>query len=167
MALRAPGSTGEASPPPGEAVRSHRSSPAEPGDIRRFIRAHGDTVAAVGAWILLNVLYVSFWPTPYTRERRYLQTLRAINVEVQNLHAKPTSDAQWHQFSERARQTLAPIVSDLKKSASSSEPARQRLLWSARDVIPRTIGPRNKEREEQEQQLKQYLDTAQRELESN
>ncbi len=107
------------------------------------------------------------WPQSYARERGYLKTLRAIEADVQNLRSKPTSDAEWRRLAERTRATLAPIVSALKKSASSSEPVRQQLLWSARDLVPRTLGPRTKERDEQERLLKQYLDGAQREIENH
>ena len=56
------------------------------------------------------------------------------------------------------------MVSDLKKSASATEPIRQQLLWSARDLIPRTFGPRTKERDDVERRLKEYLDGAERQL---
>jgi hypothetical protein len=148
-------------------VSAHRpTSQVATSGLRSLLHRHWDIGAAIGAWILLNGSLLLFWPQSYARERRYLQTLQAINADVQDLRAKPASDEEWHQFAERTRQTLAPIVTDLKKSASSTEPVRQQLLWSARDLIPRTIGPRNKDRDELEQRLKQYLDKAQRELET-
>jgi hypothetical protein len=128
------------------------------------MRAHWDIAAAVAAWVLLNVFYVAFWPQPYGRERRYLETLQAIIAEVQELRARPASDGEWREFTERTRGALAPIVSDLKKSASASEPVRQQLLWAARDVIPHTLGPRTKERDDHDRRLKALLDNAHREL---
>jgi len=160
-----PGSNWEAPMPSGESARPGQSaSPAAHNDFRGLLRTHWDIGAALGVWILLNVSYLSFWPQPHSSERRYLQTLRGIESEVHDLRSKPTSDAEWHELAERTRTNLAPMVSDLKKSASSSEPLRQRLLWSARDLIPRTIGPRTKERDDEERRLKQYLDGAEREL---
>jgi hypothetical protein len=139
-------------------------APGAARDFRDLARAHWDIGAGAAAWVLLNVLYLAFWPQPYGRERRYLQSLQAVNGEVQELRAKSASDAEWRQLAERTRVALAPIVSDLAKSANASEPVRQQLLWSARDLIPRTLGPRTKERDEQERRLKEYLDSAQREL---
>jgi hypothetical protein len=141
-------------------------SPLAKSEFRGWVRAYWDVGVAIGLWILLNVVLFAFWPESHSRERRYLQALKAINVELQDLRAKPTSDAEWHQFAERTRAALNPIVSDLKNSANSSESVKQQLLWSARDVIPHTLGPRTRERDEQEQRLKKYLDSAERELDS-
>jgi hypothetical protein len=149
--------SGAPSPLPQESMP--RSSVAPRGSLLR----HWDIGAAVGAWILLNVLFFC-WPDPYAHERQYLQTLRGIQAEGQELRTRSAADGEWHQFAERTNAALVPIVNDLKKSASSSEPVRQQLLWSARDLIPRMLGPQTKERLEQEQRLKQYLDSAQREL---
>ena len=135
-------------------------------ESRGLLSRHWDVAAAIGAWVLLDVVLLC-WPQSYARERGYLKTLRAIEADVQDLRSKPTSDAEWRRLAERTRATLAPIVSALKKSASSSEPVRQQLLWSARDLVPRTLGPRTKERDEQERLLKQYLDGAQREIENH
>jgi hypothetical protein len=111
----------------------------------------------VGVWILLNVLFLLFWPQPYARERRYLATLQGIVGEADQLRAKPASDREWQELALRTRQSLAPMVRDLEKSANSSELVRQQLLWSARDLAPRIIGPPSKERDGQERRLKQYL----------
>jgi hypothetical protein len=149
---------------------SHRPAfPKSASGLGTLYSRHRDILAAVGAWILLNVVLLIFgllWQ-PSSRERRYLQTLLEIEAEVQDLRAKPTSDAEWKEFRDKARAALDPIVSDLKKSANPTEPARQQLLWSARDLVPHTLGPRSRERDEYDRRLKQYLDTAQHELEGH
>jgi hypothetical protein len=149
----------------GQTISVQRSvAPRAAHDFRGLMRAHWDIAAAVAAWVLLNVFYVAFWPQPYGRERRYLETLQAINAEVQELRARSASDGEWRELTDRTRVALAPIVSDLKKSASASEPVRQQLLWAARDLIPHTLGPRTKERDDHDRRLKEYLDNVQREL---
>jgi hypothetical protein len=155
--------SGETQAPAGESPRPHQSYAPTPRGVFRSL-FHWEIVAAIGVWILLNVSYLSFWPQPHSSERRYLQTLREIESEVQDRRSQPTSDAEWHQLAERSRALLGPMISDLKKSASASEPIRQQLLWSARDLIPRTIGPRTKERDDVERRLKEYLAGAEREL---
>jgi hypothetical protein len=124
-----------------------------------FLHGHWDIVAAVGVWILLNVLFLLFWPQPYARERRYLAMLQGIVAEADQLRAKPASDREWQELGLRTQQTLAPIVRDLEKSANSSELVRQQLLWCARDLVPRIIGPQSKERNAQERRLKKYLES--------
>lgn len=168
-AARTTGSSAEFGTAPAHSVGQPSAhpprTPAPRSDFRGLLRDHWDICIAIGVWMLLNVIFLC-WPQFYARERHYLQTLRAIEAEVQELRAKPASDADWRQFAVRTRATLAPIVSDLKKSASSSQLIRQQLLWSARDLIPRTLGPRTQERDEQERLLKQYLDGAQRKIEN-
>jgi hypothetical protein len=134
-------------------------SPARQGGFRDLIRTHRDIVAVAGGWILLNVLFLLFWPEPYARERSYLFTLRAIVAEVDQLRAIGASDQEWGELARSTRERMAPIVRDLRKSANSSELPRQQLLWSARDLVPRIMGPPNKERDKQERRLKQYLES--------
>lgn len=158
------GSNWEAPAWSSEASRPRQlQTPAPRGEVRGLLSTHWDIGVAIVVWIVLNVSYLA-WPQAHSAERRYLQSLRAIENEVRDLRAKPNSDAEWHALADRSRATLAPIVSDLKKSASSSDPVKQQLLWSARDLIPRTIGPRTKERDDTERRLKEYLDGAEREL---
>jgi hypothetical protein len=134
-------------------------TPAGRSGFRGFLHGHWDIAATVGVWILLNVLFLLFWPQPYARERRYLATLQGIVAEADRLRAKPASDREWQELALRTKQTLWPMVRDLEKSANSSELVRQQLRWCARDLAPRIIGPPSKERDEQERRLKQYLNS--------
>lgn len=160
-APRRQGSTSELSGPSAVGVGQsdpHRSVTRSGGSgFRGLLHGRRDIVAAVGVWVLLNVLFLLFWPQPYARERRYLATLQWIVAEADQLRAKPASDREWQELALRTQQTLAPIVRDLEKSANSSVLVRQQLLWCARDLAPRIIGPQSKERDGQERRLKQYL----------
>lgn len=124
-----------------------------------------DIAIACAALLLFNAFFLVLWPQPYTRERRYLEELETICAEVQEMRAKPASDAEWEEFGRRIKANLAPMIRDLKKKASAAEPVRQRLLWSARDLIPKTFGPHTKERDELENRLKQYLASSRRDIE--
>jgi hypothetical protein len=149
-------------------ANERRSVSQRPGILSQgvggLIRDQRGVLAAVAAWLLLNILFIALWPEPYSRERHYLETLRAIEAEKQLLRAKPASESEWQEFAQRTRSDLAPIVKDLQKSASAAQPIRQQLFWSARDLVPRTLGPRTKERDDVERRLRQYLDTVEREL---
>jgi hypothetical protein len=155
-----------ASPPDwGDPLAAQRSnSSSTRAGSEGFWRARWEIAAILGVWVALNALFLLFWPQSHSRERSYLATLRQIETDVQALRSKPASDAEWREFTEQTKSTLAPMVADLKKSSSAAEPIRQQLFWSARDIVPRTLGPRTKERDEQDQRLKQYLDAAEREL---
>jgi hypothetical protein len=135
-----------------------------PEGFKSLIVRHWDLAATIGVWILLNVLFLLFWPEPYARERRYLGTLQSIVAEVDQLRSRSASGKEWQELAKNAREKLAPMVRDLEKSANSSEPLRQQLLWSARDLAPKIIGPPDKERDERERRLKEYLESANRAL---
>jgi hypothetical protein len=138
----------------------HRPLPRAKGSgFSAFFQGHRDIAAAAGVWILLNVLFLLYWPEPYARERRYLATLQSVVAEADQLRASGASDKEWQDLRKRAKDGLAPMIGDLQKSASSAELPRQQLLWCARDLAPKIMGPQTKEREENERRLKQYLES--------
>lgn len=147
------------------AVRFEQSPAARPvlrsqsGGIVSFIAEHRDVAAVVGGWMLLNILLFVFLPEPYAKERRYLGTLQGVVKEADDLRASGAGAKDWGELAKRTRDRLAPIVADLKKSASSSELPRQQLLWCARDLAPKIMGTQTKEREENERRMKQYLES--------
>lgn len=152
--------SGLSAPPAARAGPSRTQGSRSQGEAKgfaSFFHRNRDIAAAVGVWMLLNVLCLLFWPEPYARERRYLATLQGIIVEADQLRAKPASQQEWQQMVQRTQTTLAPMVQYLQKSASSSELPRQQLLWCARDLAPKIMGPQSKERDQQERRLKQYL----------
>jgi hypothetical protein len=128
-----------------------------PDGVKPLFFQYRDVAAAVGVWILANVLFLSFWPEPYARERRYLETLQSVVTEADQLRAGSASGKEWQELAKWSRGKLAPIVADLRKSASASELARQQLLWSARDLAPKVMGPPTQERERHERHLSKYL----------
>jgi hypothetical protein len=134
------------------------------GGLGRLLRSNWDLCTGLAVWLLLNGLFLFWFQDPYSRERSYLQTLRAISGEVQELREKSATEAEWRALAQRTRAALDPIVRDLQKSANASEPAKQQLLWAARDLTPRTLGPRTKERDEFDRRLNTYLNTAEAEI---
>lgn len=127
------------------------------GGIASFFGQYRYLLLIVGVWILLNALFLTFWPAPYEKERRYLATLEEVVKEADQLRSTGARGKEWADLAKRSRDKLAPIVVDLKKSASSSELPRQQLLWCARDLAPRIMGEQTKEREENERRMKEYL----------
>jgi len=89
-----------------QGARSHR----EAKGFASVFHRNRDIAAAVGAWLLLDVLFLLFWPEAYARERRYLATLQGIIVEADQLRAKPASHEEWQQMLQRTQKTLAPMV---------------------------------------------------------
>jgi hypothetical protein len=146
-----------------QSERFEQRSLARPGrqwkweGISPFFQQRWDLAPGVGVWMLLNVLFVLFWPAPYANERRYLATLKNVVNEADALRASSVDAKEWADLAKRTKERLVPMVAELKKSASSSELPRQQLLWCARDLAPKIMGAQTKECEENERRMKQYL----------
>jgi hypothetical protein len=125
--------------------------------LRGRLSRNKELCAVVAIWLTANAVILFLSSDPYTRERRYLDSLRAVLTEVEELRKTPASDTEWTDLRKRSQTTLAPIVRDLQKSANAAELPRQQLLWCARDLAPKIVGPPTKERDQQERRLKMYL----------
>ena len=139
--------------------RSHGMRPVAAGrweGIGSFFQQHRELSLAAGVWILVNVLFLVYWPQPYAKERRYLATLQDVLKEVDDLRASGAATRSGAASRNAAGRGWPPLIVDLKKSASSSELPRQQLLWSSRPG-PKIMGPRTTEGEQDELRLKQYL----------
>jgi hypothetical protein len=131
---------------------------------RALLLRHWDLAAGIAIWAMVNLAFVLFWPGSYAQERRDLETLKQMSVKVQELRAKQASDVEWREFRERALPKLQAMAKDLKSSASAAEPIRQHLLWAARDAMPKTLGPTDRERSEQDKLLARHLQNVEQEL---
>jgi hypothetical protein len=143
-------------------AQSETTRPVAPANwegIRSLLRQRWEGLCVVGVWVLLNLLLLLFFPEPYAQERRYLATLQNLVNEADDLRASGASGKEWADLTKRTKERLAPMIADLQKSASSSESLRQQLLWCARDLAPRIIGPQTKEREENERRMKRFLES--------
>jgi hypothetical protein len=106
---------------------------------------------------MINAVVLVSWSRSYATERKYFATLRSLEAEMDALQVRDPSPREWAALRARVKETLAPIVQDLKKQASASEPVRQHLLWAARDQLPRLIGTRTPEMEELERLYKRHM----------
>jgi len=144
--------------------RPHQRAAWPTAPSRGWFRQHADLSAGLGAWVLANVVLLLFWPQSYSRERRYLEILKQMDREAQELRIRDADGFAWEAFVIRSQATLAPMVKDLKKSANAYEPIRQHLLWAARDSMPKSFGPVNKQRQEQRDRLQQHLQMVETQL---
>lgn len=128
-------------PPP-----TSNASPRSKGRFADALRSNRDLVVIIGVWILANAAVLGWWSQEYRTERKYRAVLRGFETDVKALQDRDASPAEWSELRQRVKQTLAPMVADLKRSASASEPVRQHLLWAARDQFPKLVGPETAER---------------------
>jgi hypothetical protein len=92
-------------------------------------------------WALLNVGVLVAWSDRFATERGYYATLRSLEHEVHGLQSRHATSEEWRALRAKTKETLAPIVADLKRTASPSRSIRQHLLWAARDQFPRLVEP--------------------------
>jgi hypothetical protein len=98
-------------------------------------------VAGAVVWLLGNATAWFWYSDPYSLERRYLADLERIVDETHTMQSERIEMAEWKSFRQRSQASLADVVRQLKSSAVPSKPARQQLLWAARDEIPRILAP--------------------------
>jgi hypothetical protein len=118
-----------------------------PWTPRQFISDNRDILVVVAVWALVNVGALVAWSDPYSTERKYFRTMRQLEEKVHSLQTRDASPDEWKALRLKAKEALAPIVADLKKTASASHPIRQHLLWAARDQMPKIIRPDRQETE--------------------
>lgn len=86
-------------------------------------------VAAVG----LVLAFMFLLPAGTAGERAKLEQLQKVYAEFKQLREKKAPANEWEQFATTSAGIVDPIALELKDSASRQYPARQCLLWAARD----------------------------------
>jgi hypothetical protein len=130
------------SPHPRSSITSPRAGQTSAEGLRELLRGNWRLVIVATAWVLANAVLIVGLPQPYATERGYYDTLRGLEAEANDLQARNASQQEWTDFRARVKDTLTPIIQDLKKRASATEPVCQHLLWAARDQFPKLTGPR-------------------------
>jgi len=86
-------------------------------------------IAAVG----LVLAFMFLMPASTSGERAKLEQLQKVYTEFKQLREKQAPANEWEQFVKTSAAIVDPIALELKDSASRQYPARQCLLWAARD----------------------------------
>ncbi len=139
------GSAGVANTTPNEgpakpiSAATNRSGPRP--KLSELVQQNRLFVAGAVVWLLGNATAWFWYSDPYSLERRYLADLERIVDETHTMQSERIEMAEWKSFRQRSQASLADVVRQLKSSAVPSKPARQQLLWAARDEIPRILAP--------------------------
>jgi anti-anti-sigma regulatory factor len=72
---------------------------------------------------------------PRKVDRDYHRQIMAVYLDMQELHDRGASPAEWDAFARQARREVGPIIADLNETATSSKRAKQYLLFAARDYL--------------------------------
>jgi hypothetical protein len=128
---------GPANPTSTATIRSRRPRP----KFSELVQQNRLLIAGAVMWLLGNSALLFWYSDPYSLERRYLADLERIVDETHAMQSEQIEMAEWKSFRQRSQTSLADVVRGLKSSAAPSKPARQQLLWAARDEIPRILAP--------------------------
>jgi len=91
-----------------------------------------------------------------------LRTLQQVLTEIRALRARGASDAEWAAAEAGIRDRMRPFVDDLKLTANRNHPAKQSLLWAARDKLPILLKVCRSERTPAETDVENHLAAAAR-----
>jgi len=117
-------------------------------NLRGRIRADWPIVVAVLVWAAANVAVWNVLDPLQSTERRYFQILSDAAQKARDARAQGLDQADRGRIAASVIQEIKPIVADLKKTASASEPIRQHLLWAAKDQLPKLFSANGKELDE-------------------
>jgi hypothetical protein len=114
--------------------------------------------AALGATVFLLVRVtlgsrLFDWSTPPDP----LVVYYALWDELQTHRQAQADEAVWHEFSERGRRELSPVVARLESEAGSTNREAQFLLWAGRDCLPKMFDDARAAPSSSERQLAEYL----------
>jgi hypothetical protein len=114
-------------------------------NLRERIRVDWPIVVGVLVWVCLNaVLWIVLDPFRRT-ESKYFQIVSDAAHKAREARAQEVDETTRGRIAASVAKELKPIVEELKKSASVSEPIRQHLLWAARDQLPKLFSASGKE----------------------
>jgi anti-anti-sigma regulatory factor len=68
-------------------------------------------------------------------DRGYHHQLMAVYLDMQELSDRGATPAEWDAFTRQTQREVGPILADLNETATSSERAKQYLLFAARDYL--------------------------------
>lgn len=127
------------------------------------LRRNGDLVIALVLIVAVNSLLYAAMRPKFQQERKYLEVLRDVRVEVELLRERGASPEEWREFRARVETDIRPIVAELERTAGVDRPIRQHLLWASRDNLPELFTggglpvPSKRKRSEDEVRFDEHL----------
>jgi hypothetical protein len=116
--------------------------------VAQRIRTNWPIVAGALVFCILNFIVWNVLDPFQRTERRYFEIVSAGAQKARDARAQGLDETARGRIAASVAKELKPIVADLKKSATPSDPIRQHLLWAAKDQLPKLFGARGKELDE-------------------
>ncbi|MBI1346036.1 hypothetical protein GC163_07080 [bacterium] len=95
------------------------------------------TLGAVGFVAAVGLIFAFLFllPASTAGERAKLEQLQKIYTTFKYLRENNANSGDWEQFTSETMAAVKPMVDELQGTASRQYPARQSLLWAARDRL--------------------------------
>lgn len=100
-----------------------------------WLRRNLDLLAAAVLFVAINAILLAMSQPRNSEERRYLEILRGLHQEIGQLQRRGATAAEWQELRLRSERKLQPVLADLERTASATNPIRQHLLWAGRDHL--------------------------------
>ncbi|MAG94509.1 MAG: hypothetical protein CMJ48_12280 [Planctomycetaceae bacterium] len=160
------------SPPPSGSARGGGSSHSAKRSVRK---RSANTIAGAeslqGKKVAIGILAVGLLALLFMygpgfgsgSEKAHCDELTEIYTEFKGLRDAQASDGEFDAFAARVQQQIKPMIADLAKTAGAREPAKQALLYAARDYLMDVIQEGRTDRNtEDEKTFSQHLGRARR-----
>ncbi|APZ92555.1 DUF4339 domain-containing protein [Fuerstiella marisgermanici] len=116
-------------------------------------------VLAVVLLLVLGVLsWFAFMKEDFTQDTADLKTLQGYHSQIVRAHQTGAAADQWIPMMERILTELAPLVERLDENASAMDHVKQKLLFVARDDIPRMLKELPVNKQDAAQRVMQQLE---------
>jgi hypothetical protein len=92
-------------------------------------------VGGIAAVAVLVVGYL-FMPAGTGREKQQLVVLQKVLTDFRELRKSGADAAAFDKFAKETGTIVKPLIDELKGTANRQYPARQYLLWAAKDRLP-------------------------------
>jgi hypothetical protein len=130
------GAAGAAAPHPARFhVRRSNGLRTLPSATRLVETVKRPTIIAAACLLALVVAGGLLFAKPRGVDQKYWQAIDAISGRAHELARTRPSEAAWAAAVSEDRKQLEAIIGELKRTASAAEPARQNMLWAARDYL--------------------------------
>ena len=89
-----------------------------------------------------------------------IKVLSSTWEELKSKRSLKASQSEWDEFAERAQRQIKPLVVQLEKTASTSNPTDQQLLWASRDFLPKMLSDARTAESDSERKFSLHLQRA-------
>lgn len=127
----------------------------EPIDWKGLFESYGKQLVALAVLLLVaGLYYVPLGSLFAASDASLLAKFDAVHDRLVELRTKNAPESEWKAFDDEIRGNFMPLASDLEKTASAAEPAKQNLLWAIKLVPGMVSGSHQRPNKDEEDFIK-------------